>query len=238
MSARTTPDFTLMFVVGISLFGCLTTITLALYQRQVLESSVWRKPLIGSVFALTCTSGIIAVFYPRKCSETFYMQDALKPIDSGTKDTSFGQEYIVLMGHHPSCGRFFAHTVHIGGRALCAACTGLLCGGIAAFAGTILYFFGGQNLGHMGLWAVLVGQVGILLGLVQFKFSGYARLTANAFFVFAAFLTLVGVDALVSNIFIDIYVVVLIVFWLWTRIAISQWDHRRICCGCPRPCGG
>jgi hypothetical protein len=93
-----------------------------------------------------------------------------------------------------------------------------------------------QSLSHLGIWAVLAGQVGALFGLVQFGFSGYARLSANVFFVFAACLTLMGIDHLVESIFLDIYVIALAVFWLWTRIMISEWDHGRICIGCQQRC--
>jgi hypothetical protein len=120
---------------------------------------------------------------------------------------------------------------------MCAACLGLFLGGIAALAGTILYFFGSLELGQFGLWAVLAGQATVLLGFVQFKFRGYPRMLANAFFVFAAYLTLAGIDGVLGSFYVDIYVVVLIAFWLWTRIMLSQWDHWRICHGCQRSCG-
>lgn len=236
MLAGATLNFALVFAVGVSLFGCFATIALALNQRPSVQNFLWRKPLVGSIFALICWSGMIATFFPRKCSETFYMQEALNPTDSSPRDSGFHGRYTILVGHHPSCGRFSPHTVRIDGRVLCAACTGLLFGGIAAFVGTVVYFFGGLDLGQFGLWAVLVGQAGTLLGFVQFKFSGYARLITNAIFVFAAYLTLAGIDGLVGDFFIDIYMVVLIIFWLWTRITISQWDHWRICRGCQHPC--
>ncbi|MBS7638359.1 hypothetical protein KEJ49_05700 [Candidatus Bathyarchaeota archaeon] len=46
-----------------------------------------------------------------------------------------------IKGHHPDCGRFKAHTINIFGRALCAACTGLLLGALLILPGGILYFF-------------------------------------------------------------------------------------------------
>jgi len=56
-------------------------------------------------------------------------------------------------------------------------------------------------------------------------------------FVFGAFLVLVGIDALAENLFVDLFLTVLISFWILTRIQLSQWDHSRICRDCKSPCG-
>jgi len=236
MIGRARLNYTLIFAIGVSLFGSFTTVTLALREPANGADLFWRKPLIGSIFALICISGTVAAFFPRKCSETFYEQKAQKAGDLSAKNLGFLKGCNVLRGHHPSCGRFSAHILRIDGRILCAACTGLLFGGIAALAGTALYFFVGLDLGQFSLSAVWIGHVGVFLGFVQFKFSGYARFVVNASFVFATYLALAGTDALTSNISSDIYMVVLIIFWLWTRITISQWDHWKICYGCQHPC--
>jgi len=224
------------FTVSVSLFGLLTTSIFALYPPTTLENYLWRKPLIGSIFTLICISGIIATFFPDKCSETFFSKKTEKPAISRAKNSNFDHGSITIRGHHPNCGRFSAHVIHKGEHALCAACTGLRLGAFAALAGAVLYFFVGWEFEQAVFSAVLVGQMGILLGFVQFKFKGYIRLVVNAFFVFASLLILVGVDSFAGNIFIDSYLIVLIVFWLFTRIVISRWDHWRICRECRLYC--
>jgi hypothetical protein len=184
---------------------------------------------------LICVFGIVAVFFPKKCSE-IYLHQTEKPTISETENPDFHEISINFKGHHPDCGRFSAHVAHIDGHVFCVACTGLLLGGLIALTGTALYFFVEWNIVEVGLSAVLVGQIGILLGFVQFKFKGYARLTLNAFFVFACLLTLVGIDKLAESIFINLYMIALITFWLLTRILISQWDHWRICHTCKLSC--
>jgi len=236
MSRQTGLNFILIFAIGISLFGSFTTLMIALYQPVSLEDFFWRKPLIGSIFSLICISGLTTVFFPKKCSETLYLHETEKPTSSKDENPSVHKAPIVLRGHHPDCGKFSAHTVRIGKYVFCAACTGLLLGAVIAITGAVLYFFAGQNSEQLGIFSVLVGQAGLILGLIQFKFSGYGRLLINAFFVFAAFLTLTGIDSLVENTLIDVYVIVLIVFWLWTRISISEWDHLRICYACWQHC--
>lgn len=230
------PNFILMFTVSVSLFGLFTTLMLALYPPTIQEDFLWRKPLIGSIFTLICISGIVAVFFPKKCSQTFSVPKTEKPAISNTEDPIFHKISITLKGHHPDCRRYSAHVIHVDKHVFCAACTGLLLGALVSIAGTTLYFFVGRDIGKTGFIVVLFGQVGIILGFVQFKFKGYTRSGLNAFFVIAAFLTLVGIDKLAENTFIDLYLIFLIVFWLWTRILISQWDHWRICHTCKIPC--
>lgn len=228
-------NFILPFAIGVSLFGLFTTLMLAMYPPTVQENFFWRKPLTGLLFTLICVFGIVAVFFPKKCSET-YLHQTEKPTISETENPDFHEISINFKGHHPDCGRFSAHVAHIHEHVFCAACTGLLLGGLIALTGTALYFFVEWNIVEVGLSAVLVGQIGILLGFVQFKFKGYARLTLNAFFVFACLLTLVGIDKLAESIFINLYMIALITFWLLTRILISQWDHWRICHTCKLSC--
>jgi len=228
-------NFILSFAIGVSLFGSFTTLMLATYPPAAQENFFWRKPLTGLLFALICVFGIVAVFFPKKCSET-YSHQTEKPTISETENPDFHEISINFKGHHPDCGRFSAHVAHVDGHVFCAACTGLLLGALIALTGTALYFFVEWNIVEVGLSAVLVGQIGILLGFVQFKFKGYARLTLNAFFVFASFLTLVGIDKIAESIFINLYMIALITFWLLTRILISQWDHWRICHTCKLSC--
>jgi len=126
--------------------------------------------------------------------------------------------------------------IKIKGHRLCAACTGLLLGALTALIGTAFYFFGGRRIEEAGLWAVLIGVAGMVLGFFQLKFRSFARLTLNVFFVLGAFLILVGIDEITESLFVDLFLVALIVFWILTRIQLSQWDHQRICSSCESPC--
>ncbi len=236
MRQRVRPNFMLMFAIGVSLFGSFTTLMIATYQQSSQEDFFWRKPLIGSIFSLICVSGLVTVFFPRRCSEALYLHETEREIDQKSKNPSIGITSIIFKGHHPACGRFSAHTVQVGARVFCAACAGLLLGAIIAFAGAGVYFFAGLGSEQLGILTIVVGQAGLVLGFIQFRFRSYARLIVNAFFVFATLLTLIGIDRLVQNMFIDVYVTLLIIFWLWTRIMISGWDHLRICSACMQNC--
>jgi hypothetical protein len=237
MPNRMRSSLILIFTISVSLFASLTTLMLALNPPKSQSNFTWRKPLIGSLFALICISGTLAAFFPNRCSETFYLPKTDEPAISEAKTLGNNQGSVALKGHHPDCGRFSAHVISAGEHVYCAACAGLLLGAFITLIGSALYFFCGWDIGQFGFPAVLVGQIGIVLGFIQFRFKGYARTTVNAFFVLAAFLTLVGIDKLTENTLIELYLVVSIVFWLLTRILISQWDHWRICYECELRCG-
>jgi hypothetical protein len=225
----------LLFSLIVSHFGLLAILALALHPPTLQEPIFWRKPLIGSIFTVICVVGSIAIFFPQKCSEASHSLNKEKKVPS-PRNPSNSITAIKFRGHHPDCGRFRAHVIQRNGEIACAACSGLLLGSILAVMGAIIYFFVGWDLTHAGLSLVLIGQGGIFLGFVQFKFEGYSRLVLNTWFVLGAFLILVGIDAIVENLLIDLYVVITIAFWIWTRILISQWDHMRICNSCSVSC--
>jgi hypothetical protein len=100
-----------------------------------------------------------------------------------------------------------------------------------------LYFFFGLNSESVSFPAIVVGQLGLGSGLIQFEFGSWTRSAANLMFVLGGSFMLIGVDQLVGSVFVDIYVTGLIVLWILTRVMISQWDHHRICISCGFFCG-
>jgi hypothetical protein len=227
------PTLALLFSVGVSLFGLFTTQVLALYPLATMDNFPWRKPLIGSAFALICISGIIAAFTPSKCSRAFDLTGKDQQTDVDTKTATAP---VTLKGHHPDCREFSSHIIQVRGHVLCAACTGLVSGALITFFGVILYFFGEWELALTGFPFVLVGEVGVVLGLVQLKSKRFVRSMLNAFFVLGAYSVLIGIDTLAGNALVDFYVIGIILVWVWTRILLSQWDHNRICCDCKLEC--
>jgi hypothetical protein len=237
MPQNTGYGFLVFLALSLSFIGIALVLPLAIYKPTVLWSFPWQKPLIGSLLTLICLSGIFAVFFPEKCSKTFHVREKGKTPAYKVKNVDSQRVSIHFKGHHPDCGNFEAHLLKLNGQVLCAACTGLLIGGILVLAGIVLYFFAEWNiLGQLGLGAVLAGQAGVALSFFQFKFRRFARSALNTFFVVACFLTLVGVDSLTENVLLDLYLIGLILFWLFTRILISQWDHLRICRSCNASC--
>jgi hypothetical protein len=214
-----------------SLFGLLITGVFTVYPPIVHENFLWRKPLIGSVFGLICVFGILAVFSPTRCSRVFVFGKE-KPSRHYLSTFASHGASSALRGHHPVCRNFAAHVFRIDNRTFCAACTGLLLGGLLAFVGAILYFFGNWHVEQSSYLMVWVGVLGVGFGLFQFRFRSFVRLFLNIFFVLGTFFVLVGVDRLVHSVAVDLFLVALTLFWLFTRISLSRWDHERICYTC------
>jgi len=227
----------LIFMIAVSFFGLFLVATLAINPPMAPESFPWRRPVIGSIFGSICVLGIIAVFFPKQCSAIFHLAKGDRDTSSSTNDFAPHRSSPNLRGHHPDCEGFSAHVIRMNSKTFCAACTGLLLGGLIALIGTVLYFFGDWHIGQNNFLAVFVGILGVSLGLFQFRFRSFVRLLLNAFFVFGAFSILVGVDELTQSLLVDLFLVVLTVFLLFARILLSQWDHWRICYTCGTPCG-
>lgn len=220
-------NFILMLNIGISFLGLLIVLALTFNPPIIHEAFFWRKPLVGSIFSLICMLGITAALFPKQCSQSFHFQ---------REGINLASRKIRASSHHPDCEGFSAHVIRVNGHILCAACTGLFLGALIALVGAVLYFFAGWHIENARLPAVLMGAVGTTLGFFQLKFRSFIRLALNVSFVLGAFLILVGTDAIIESLFVDFFLIALIIFWISTRIQLSQWDHRRICSSCKSSC--
>ena len=221
------------FLILISFIGLLLIAVLTAFPPTVTGNIPWRKPLIGSIFTSICILGILAVFSPTQCSKIFQLRKKENSSNSSSgKFLSHGLSSS-MQGHHPSCGKFAAHIFRIRGKTYCAACVGLLLGGLLALVVALLFFFGNWRIVEQSNSVmVLVGILGVGLGLFQFKFRNLLRLSLNTFFVLGTLFILIGIDEFVRSLMVDLFVVSLILFWLYTRISLSRWDHERICSDC------
>ena len=232
MKKHADPNLIWMFMVACSLFGWFIVLLMMVFPPATMQDVFWRKPLVGSILFLISTGGSLAAVSPRACSIAHRSQIVERSKSSDVKTDSVSSK-----GHHPDCGRFSNHTIQFRGNSYCAACTGLLIGGVVAMIVTVLYFFVGVNAEAFGLPAFALGQFGPALGLLQFKFKKWVRLIANMLFVLGSCLILVGVDKLVHNVFVDVYVIGVILVWILTRVMISQRENYETCRTCGFSCG-
>ena len=245
MSRKTTQQVS--FLMGISFFALSLIVLFTIFPPAIQESPPWGKTLVGSMFALVCILGMTAVFFPTECSRAIghgRVKSAATRILE-TKGGDIGVSYLagvrLVHGHHPPCHLFDGHEFHLSGRTFCAGCIGLLIGAIAVLIGTVVYFFTGLPIDRSAHPLFIApGILGVLLALLQFHVINVqhaaARLLINAFFVVATFLILVGVDLLLHSLTLDLLAVSFSVFWLYTRISLSNWDHERICSSCSVSC--
>jgi hypothetical protein len=221
----------LVFAVLISLFGMVTIIVLAFSSNPTTYEyyDSWRKPIAGLAFGLVCVWGLLASIYPKTCIGTV-SQHGLS--SQSTTEPRSCRKTVSVRGHHFDCGRYSDHIWRVHGRCFCAACSGLALGASLALTGTFFYFFLGKGAPQPGTSLLLVGELGVVLGFVQFKSRSYVRLLLNAVFVLSAFLVLIEVDSLTESLLVDLYAVGVMLVWILARILLSQWDHRRICLNC------
>ena len=222
--------FFLKFAVMVSVFG-LVSIPLLLSQSGKYQIDfLFSKPLIGSLYACICIVGILAVFYPNKCGKAFMFRNQSGFRDQGDRGVLSGK--MSFRGHHPDCEAFSGNRIMIRKVVLCAACTGMLFGAVVALIGTLFYFLVGFVPFPANALIFFLGYGGLLLGLAQFKFGGWLKLTVNALFVLSSFIILVTADVIGKSFLIDLYVLGLILFLLLARILFSEWNNKRICSRC------
>jgi len=218
----------LTFAITISTFGLCTVFLLAL-NPPTSEEFPMRKPLVGSIFSLICILGMIAAFCPKQCSRMSHFRKEKPKILSSERSSN-------IKGHHPTCGKFSAHIIPFRNYVICAACAGLTFGALIALVGGFLYFFTELYIFNNNFITVIIGIMGLIFGFFQLKFKGIFRLVSNLFFVVGAFLILIGIDKLAKGLVVDLFVIMLILFWLYTRILLSKWDHSQICRKCTAKC--
>ena len=193
----------------------------------------FQKQIVGSIFGVICLFGILAGILPSRCLGFLHFKSQKKSSykieENNTKESGFS-------GHHPTCGNFSTHILNFDKKTYCIGCTGMVIGAIISLIGSFLYFFIGFQVGAADVILFWLGFSGIVFGLLQYSLfnlrnkTGY--LLTNIIFTSGAFLLLVGVCEITGNIAVESYLLILIIFWITTRIALSNHRHRKICVAC------
>ncbi|MBM4241317.1 MAG: restriction endonuclease [Euryarchaeota archaeon] len=225
-----------VYFIGVSIVGLFFLVLMVFSVPPSKVTILASKTFIFSIFILICFLGIMAGIFPSKCfriiqSEKNVQNDGYNK----RKEDMDGEKPIKLRGHHPDCGNFSEHVFQLRGKTYCAGCTGLVIGAIISILGAFMYMIDASFLGENGIifW---LGFIGVLSGLFQGLWLNLRwnllHLFFNLFFVLGAFLLLVGIDKITGNLFIEFYFLGLTVFWILTRIVLSQRKHEKICASC------
>ncbi len=210
-------NLTLQYFIGISLIGLFYLPAMVLFGTAS-ANPPWQKYLIFSIFGLICLLGIIAGVFPSKCLKT-------------TKKKTQNIMDIEFKGHHPDCGNFSGHVLHLANKTCCVGCTGLTIGAILSISGTLLYLT--NKLPYNGTMVFWLGFVGVLFGLMKNRLFKkrlkFLDLFLNVIFVLGAFMLLLGIEKINGNLLIEVYLLILILTWIITRTLSSQKEHKRIC---------
>jgi hypothetical protein len=245
MSGRIDHHLDLLSLIVLSFLGLFVFVIIAFSPPVNYEYFLFRKPTVGLIFGLIGSLGLIAVLSPKECSKIFYhrkerdslgRQHNYQESHVASSGTSFILGLKIVHGHHPSCERFSSHEFRIRDKTFCTGCTGLLLGASISLLGAPIYF---SNDSFVPPFLVGIGLLGVALGLLLPLFNLQRivlRLSLNALFVFGVFLMLIGIDSLVQSLFIDLFLILSSIFWLLTRMSLSQWNHKRICHECKNKC--
>jgi len=235
----------LLSLIVLSFLGLFVFAIIAFSPPVDYEYFLFRKPIVGLTFGLICILGSIAVLSPKECSKIFYHRKERDSLGKqhncqenwfASSSTSFIFGLKIVHGHHPSCERFSSHEFRIRDKTFCTGCTGLLLGASLSLFGAFIYF---SNSSYIPPSFIGIGFLGVALGLLLTFLNlrrTILRLSLNALFIFGVFLMLIGIDSLIQSLFIDLLLILFSIFWLFARISLSQWNHRRICHECKNKC--
>ena len=171
------------------------------------------------VFAIICLLGAIAGISP----STFSLSKSERVDGNG------------VSGHHPDCGLFSGHSVNLFGSQRCAGCTGLVVGALVSLAGIFL-LSPSQMIGKTIFW---VGVLFVGLGLGQHFIdfgNGWIHLGLNIMLVLGSWFMFDSISSFGLVLLVQVYFLLVTVFWIWARIRISQFTHVGVCAGCTEPC--
>lgn len=198
----------------------------------------FQKQLSGSLFMTICIIGMLAGLFPSKCSQIIHLsrnEYSYKPKQTISSTTTFN-----FKGHHPTCGKFSAHVLKVRNKTYCAGCYGLVTGAIFSLIGSFTYFFVGYNVGELKILIFWLGFIGVASSLLQYHIfamkRGLIHFSVNVIFVIGAFLLLFGVNEINSNFILNLYLLILIVYWISTRIQLSRLAHKEMCSNCDLFC--
>jgi len=202
-----------------------------LYQPHSAPSSHDAGLYVWGLFSALSLLGAAATLLPHLCGRAAVGAEALDP-----SRTSTLLGISVVHGHHPPCGGFQGHEFAIDGKTYCAGCVGLLLGASTAIVLATLHFVYGFTYppaaASLGLCLVALGLLHVPLLRISIPLL---RSALNAGLVAGFALALATADE-VGGSGLDLIVIGMCVFWMFTRIQLSSWDHEKVCLNCGYRC--
>lgn len=183
-----------------------------------------------------CILGILAAIYPGMCRG--FIKSQYKQ-NRNVKKSKSNNSPIRFEGHHPDCRQFENHTFKFDGKKYCPGCSGLFIGALIAVLGSLFYYFEGLPTSYaQNFFWIGTGLVFAVLFLIVFiNLEKRLKFISNLILVVGSFLILIGILKAKDNLLMELYFLVLIVFWIITRICISETYHENICVNCQKESG-
>ncbi len=232
------PRLIYMLYSSFSICGVILLILLAYTPSLPLLQLPHQQILLLLGFDLICVGGIIASISPKWCSHLIFQQTLRDSAVTPFHQTQSHSSPFPRHGHHPDCGSYASHVLHLRNRRYCAGCLGLMIGAIFGILGSLPLLFG-FTLPHAELY-FWTGTGFVVLGIFQHQLSlfnnSWLHLSLNILFVIGPFFQLLGLFTLNPTLITELYLFTLIPFWILTRITFSQIQHAQICQTCTTSC--
>ncbi|MGA2239223.1 MAG: hypothetical protein ABSG74_08435 [Candidatus Bathyarchaeia archaeon] len=219
------------FLLLVSIFGLVISTALLRNHFSFGAGLGYRRTLMVLVYDLVCIAGILAVLFPIACSRLSgaRFSSAESPQLFGIRATRF-LGFLVVHGHHPSGSELAKHELLVRGRSYCATCYGLLTGAVVSLTIMTAFAVSGWQ-GWVGTYSAYlvyyVGVAAVITGLLQplvLEVGAKARFVLAFVFVVGTSLMLLVTELLSANLMADLFVILLVIFWLLSRISLSHWS--------------
>jgi hypothetical protein len=192
------------------------------------EKFLYQDFIIWSIFLIITILGIIAGIVPQRCLKLHRKNQSVTVNES-----------MIFLGHHPTCGNFSSHVIKFGNDFFCGGCSGLVTGAIISVFSSILYLSIGRNILYNSPLLFWTGFSSVFIGLLQHKLSfnnRFLHFFLNLTFVLGPFFLLLGIDLQKGGFFPELYLLMLSIYWIITRITLSKIEHDKICSNCGLKC--
>lgn len=220
-----------LIYISISLLGLCLLAMLTFTSSLPQTTFPLQKQVSGLIFGVICLLGIIMGTRPSGCSKDIHYKRSHK---KKTHSKLLSNERLEFKGHHPTCKHYSTHTISFGNKTYCAGCLGLVVGAVLSLTGVFLYYsmaFFTQEEGLVFFW---LGFFGVIFGLLQYYLfkSNFFHFLLNVLFVLGVFFLFIGINIIKNSFIIEFYLLSIIVYWIMTRIRLSQWEHKKVCANC------
>lgn len=213
--------------LGISYIGLFILVILNSFTY---ENFLYQDFIIWPIFLLISIVGIIVGVVPQRC---------LKVHRKNQSVTASVNVSMIFLGHHPICDNFSSHVIKLGNEIFCGGCSGLVTGAIISIFGSIFYLLIGRNIGNCSSVLFWTGFSSVFIGLLQHRLSfknNFVHFFLNLMFVLGTFFLLIGIDLQNGGFFPELYLLMLSIYWIITRITLSKIEHDKICSSCSLDC--
>ena len=226
MRSKRTRLIYILFLVFVSSFGLILSISMLEQPLQATFEFTGRRIIVGIIYGFICLCGMFAAFFPGPCSRLVgvrrFGDQYLRDLD-GRATRILG--ILLLHGHHPLEDQgTTTHELRFRGKSFCASCFGLLTGASISLVVIVVFLFSDWADGYLARSLYFLGLGGVALGLVPalLNVSARTRFVLEMIFVTGTCVMLIAMDVATANLTADLFVVSLVLFWLISRILLSH----------------